>query len=85
MNLAACDRQRAAVFEITPRHVVVRMAEDHLLACTNHFRTPDWRCRRSAGVIASSRAIGTLAAVRLARRGRRHGQGEPWPRDDAER
>ena len=52
MNLAACDRQRAAVFEITPRHVVARMAEDHLLACTNHFRTPElampkkcWRYR----------------------------------------
>jgi hypothetical protein len=52
MNLAACDRQRAVVFEITPKSVLVRRAEDHLLACTNHFRTPElsvskncWRYR----------------------------------------
>jgi hypothetical protein len=52
MNLAACDRQRAVVFEITPKSVVARRAEDHLLACTNHFRTPElsvtkqcWRYR----------------------------------------
>jgi predicted choloylglycine hydrolase len=52
MNLAACDRQRAVVFEITSKNVVVRSAEDHLLACTNHFRTPElsvgkngWRYR----------------------------------------
>jgi isopenicillin-N N-acyltransferase like protein len=41
MNLAACDRQRAVVFEITPKSVVTRGAENHLLACTNHFRTPE--------------------------------------------
>ena len=52
MNLAACDRQRAVVFEITPKSVVARRAEDHLLACTNHFRSPElsvtkqcWRYR----------------------------------------
>ncbi len=52
MNLAACDRRRAVVFEITPKNVVARRAEDHLLACTNHFRTPElsvpkksWRYR----------------------------------------
>jgi hypothetical protein len=56
MNLAACDRQRAAVFEITPKTVAVRRAEDHLLACTNHFRTPElglskscWRYRTLRG------------------------------------
>lgn len=41
MNLAACDRQRAVVFELTPKTVAVRGAEDHLLASTNHFRTPE--------------------------------------------
>ena len=41
MNLAACDRHRAVVFEITPKNVVARRAEEHLLACTNHFRTPE--------------------------------------------
>ena len=41
MNLAACDRQQAVVFEITPKSVVTRTAENNLLACTNHFRTPE--------------------------------------------
>ena len=52
MNLAVCDQGRALVLEITPENVVARGAEDHLLACTNHFRTPElslwkdcWRYR----------------------------------------
>jgi hypothetical protein len=56
MNLAVCDRQRAVVLEITPKSVVARGAEDHLLACTNHFRTPElsvskqcWRYRTLHG------------------------------------
>jgi hypothetical protein len=56
MNLAVCDRQRAVVFEITPKSVVARRAEEHLLACTNHFRTPElslskqcWRYRALQG------------------------------------
>lgn len=40
-NLAVCDRQGGAVFEITPKNVVVRRAEGGLCACTNHFRTPE--------------------------------------------
>jgi hypothetical protein len=40
MNLAVCDQQRAVVFEITAYQVAVREAENHLLAATNHFRTP---------------------------------------------
>jgi hypothetical protein len=38
--LAACDTRRAAAFEITTQNFVTRRAEDHLLAATNHFRTP---------------------------------------------
>jgi hypothetical protein len=41
MNLAVCDRERGAVFEITPKQVVRRNAEDAILPCTNHFRTPE--------------------------------------------
>ena len=62
MNLAACDRQRAVVLEITPKNVVARRAEDHLLACTNHFRTPElalpqecWRYRVLEGYWKRSR------------------------------
>lgn len=39
-NVAVCDRVRAAVFEVTPKTVVVRPATDGLAACTNHFRSP---------------------------------------------
>ncbi len=39
--LVACDRRRAVVFEILPGKMITRNAEDHLLACTNHFRTPE--------------------------------------------
>jgi hypothetical protein len=39
MNLAVCDRDGAAVFEITSDNVARRGAEVGLLRCTNHFRT----------------------------------------------
>jgi hypothetical protein len=38
-NLAVCDRDAGAVFEITPQHVNRRDAHDGVLPCTNHFRT----------------------------------------------
>ena len=34
----ACDPGRAVVFEITTRRIVTRPPENHLLACTNHYR-----------------------------------------------
>ena len=40
-NLAICDKQTAAVLEITPRHVVRRKAVDAICTCTNHFRSPE--------------------------------------------
>ena len=39
MNLAVCDRQSAAVLEMTPKNVVRRPATKGLSSCTNHFRT----------------------------------------------
>jgi hypothetical protein len=41
MNLAVCDRQHAAVFEITPRNIIVRRPVDGLCPCTNHFRSKE--------------------------------------------
>ena len=38
-NLAICDREQAAVLEITPKSVVRRTADRGLCPCTNHFRT----------------------------------------------
>jgi hypothetical protein len=50
MNLAVCDRNGGAVFEITPDNVARRNAEDHAVFCTNHFRAPGMTvgetCRR---------------------------------------
>ncbi|HUG92132.1 MAG TPA: C45 family peptidase [Planctomycetaceae bacterium] len=40
MNLAVCDPQSAAVFEITPDSVAVRKPDEGLLPCTNHFCVP---------------------------------------------
>ncbi len=42
-NLALCDRQQARVLEVTPRTVAARHPERGLLACTNHFRSPELR------------------------------------------
>jgi len=39
MNLAVCDRKGSAVFEITPKNVVIRKSDNGRLACTNHFRS----------------------------------------------
>jgi hypothetical protein len=39
MNLAVCDRDGGAVFEITPDHVARRDGEQGLVRCTNHFRS----------------------------------------------
>jgi isopenicillin-N N-acyltransferase-like protein len=39
MNLAVCDSQGAAVFEITPKRIARRDSRHGVLPCTNHFRT----------------------------------------------
>ncbi|HEX4588453.1 MAG TPA: C45 family peptidase [Gemmataceae bacterium] len=42
MNLAVCDAAgTGVVFELTPKSVGVRKAEDGLCCCTNHFRTDE--------------------------------------------
>lgn len=50
INLAICDPNRSAVFEITPKSLVVRDSVRGICACTNHFRTrelaTELNCRR---------------------------------------
>jgi isopenicillin-N N-acyltransferase like protein len=41
VSLSVCDPKDDAVFEITPKNVAVRHSKDGILACTNHFRTPE--------------------------------------------
>jgi len=49
-NLAVCDRQHGAVFEITPTAVARRDPSNSVLPCTNHFRSKgfavDTKCWR---------------------------------------
>jgi predicted choloylglycine hydrolase len=62
-NLAVCDRKGGVVFEITPKSVRVRPAEDGLCPCTNHFRTKelatDTICRRYK-TLEKSKTLGKL-------------------------
>jgi hypothetical protein len=37
-NIAICDRNTGAVFEVTPKTVAVRKPAEGVCACTNHFR-----------------------------------------------
>lgn len=59
-NLAVCDQKGGAVFEFTPKSVVVRRPESGVCPCTNHFRSDelsiDKKCRRYD---ALSKAFGT--------------------------
>ena len=58
-NLAVCDRNTAAVFEITTKNLVRRPADDGLSLCTNHFRTKelavDTRCPRYDSLLKSKK------------------------------
>jgi len=71
LNLAVADRKRGAVFEFTPKQVVVRSAADGYCACTNHFRSKElstWldcgRFRR----LDQARDEGKLAVADLGRK-----------------
>jgi isopenicillin-N N-acyltransferase-like protein len=51
MNLAAADRDGAAVFEITPQTVGVRKPDRDALACTNHFELKGLSTNQECGRI----------------------------------
>jgi len=50
VSLTVCDTKGGAVFEVTPRSLVVRPSVDGICACTNHFRSKELatttRCQR---------------------------------------
>ena len=82
-NLAICDKQSAAVLEITPRHIVRRPAVDSVCSCTNHFRSPElatstqcWRYDRLEGVRNQDEA-------RAGRHGKADERRQPRPADDS--
>ncbi|NMC19828.1 MAG: hypothetical protein GYA33_05345 [Thermogutta sp.] len=43
LSIVTADPRRAQAVEFTPTNLAVREAEDGILACTNHFRTPELR------------------------------------------
>ena len=59
-NVAICDQKHGAVFEITPKSLVVRPAQSGVCACTNHFRTQELAtqtdCPRYASLAKAQRA-----------------------------
>jgi hypothetical protein len=68
LNLAICDARGGAVFEVTPRNLVVRRSEEGLCACTNHFRSPalamSLRCPRY-DALEQSRRFATLGLAEV--------------------
>jgi hypothetical protein len=71
LNLAVCDRGSGAVFEITPKNLVVRQGEDGICSCTNHFCSKELRtgvkCWRLP-LLEESRRLEKLALAEVARK-----------------
>jgi hypothetical protein len=70
-NVALCDRRHGAVFEITPKSLVVRHSVEGICACTNHFRTKplatSTACPRFA-ILDKSRDLKQLDVAAVAQR-----------------
>jgi isopenicillin-N N-acyltransferase like protein len=66
-NLVVADRERVAVFEITPRHVVVRPPEAGTCVCTNHFCSATLRPRTSVNLFATNDRYRALDTARSSR------------------
>jgi isopenicillin-N N-acyltransferase-like protein len=69
--LTLCDRDGGAVFEITPKNLVVRKAEKGVCACTNHFCTKGLAlpcaCRRLP-VLEKCRELKALGLAEVAKK-----------------
>jgi len=69
-NLAICDRNGGAVFEMTPRNLVVRRSTEGICPCTNHFRTKELatstECRRYEA-LEKCRALPRIGLADVAR------------------
>lgn len=79
LNLAICDQKRAAVFEFTPKQLVVRPASEGLCACTNHFRSQDlatWTDCRRYRILDQTRDDGKLTVDDVKRKLHQVNQGQ---------
>jgi predicted choloylglycine hydrolase len=63
-NLAVADKNGIAVFEITPKSVVVRQGERGVCACTNHFCTDALKPERKVDICRSYDRLAWLDATR---------------------
>jgi isopenicillin-N N-acyltransferase-like protein len=71
MSLVICDRESAAVFELTPNNVVQRDPVKDVLICTNHFVSPKlsvtnecWRYDKLLEYRASKAPLGVKDVAR---------------------
>ena len=64
LNLAVADRTGAAVFEVTPKQVVMRPSEKGVCTCTNHFCSATVRPADFTDVVDSVNRLATLDRVR---------------------
>jgi hypothetical protein len=69
--LTLCDRSGGAVFEITPKSLVVRRAEKDVCACTNHFCAKGLAVPCACGrlpILEQSRELKTLGVAEVAKK-----------------
>jgi len=69
-NVAICDKNRGAVFEITTKNVVVRSAVEGICVCTNHFQTKKLATStesRRYDVLSQSRKLKKLSVADVAK------------------
>ena len=64
LNLAVADRTGTAVFEVTPKQVVLRPSEKGVCTCTNHFCSEAVRPAEVTDVVDSVNRLATLDKVR---------------------
>lgn len=70
-NVAICDPRQGAVFEITPKSLVVRRPVEGICACTNHFRTKQLSTSQGGwryDLLAQSRQVEQLSVADVAGR-----------------
>src|SRR5450755_2469737 len=64
LNLAVADKNGASVFEVTPKHVIQRSAEQGVCTCTNHFCTEAVRPADATDLYNSGDRLDILNKVR---------------------
>jgi predicted choloylglycine hydrolase len=63
-NLAVCDKNSAAVFEITPSRVVVRKPQKGAVCCTNHFCAEELKLAKPKNLFTTLDRYATLEKAR---------------------